>query len=422
MTSMNSQACFIGADDLRIGLFVHIDVGWMFHPFPRSSFKIQSHAQIATIRSLGLKQIRYSPDKSDPLSVAEEAQAAVEAAPAVTIDPREVRRELRRKQDADLKACESRYQDTAKGYRELTGLLRSEPVRSLAQAQNLVEGVITQLKGCEEISIRLLSEQIGDRASQHSVNVLVLSLMLGKACGLAASDLQALGCGALLHDIGKQELPDRLKWFDEQFSSVEAKAHQEHVSHGVILGKSMNLPTAVLLCIAQHHEAINGTGYPMRLSGAQISPLAGILALINHYDCLCNPGNPAKAHTPHEALSTIFTRGKSLYDAKTLGVFIRLMGVYPPGSVVQLSDERYAIVASVNSARPLRPTLLIHDPGVPKEEALLVDLEQHPDLGIKRSVKPMQLPPQILNYLSPRQRVCYFFEQSVNFNGHETPQ
>ena len=87
MTSMKSQACFIGADDLRIGLVVHIDVGWMFHPFPRSSFKIQSHAQIATIRSLGLKQIRYSPDKSDPLSVAEETQAAAEAAPAVTVDP-----------------------------------------------------------------------------------------------------------------------------------------------------------------------------------------------------------------------------------------------------------------------------------------------------------------------------------------------
>ena len=410
---MDSQACFIDVDDLRIGHFVHIELGWLSHPFPLNSFKLQCHDQIATIRGLGIKKIRYSPDKSDPESPPVGQENAEQSIAPTEIDPREIQKELRRKQDAALKICESGFSDAAKGYRELMGSLKSLPTRSWEQSQVLVDGVLEQVQDFEEVSIRLLSEQIGDRASQHSINVLILSLLLGKACGLTDAALRDLGCGALLHDIGKQELPDRLKWFDEQFTSAENKLHQEHVSRGVILGKGMNMSSAALLCIAQHHEAANGSGYPLRIAGAQISPLASIVALINKYDCLCNPGNPGMAITPHEALAALYARFKGLFDTNTLNAFIRMMGVYPPGSVVQLNDGRYAIVVSVNSSRPLRPSLLIHDPGIPREDALIINLEQQADLGIKRSIKPNQLPQPVIDYLSPRQRICYFFERAV---------
>ena len=93
-----------------------------------------------------------------------------------------------------------------------------------------------------------------------------------------------------------------------------------------------------------------------------------------------------------------------------LNSFIRMMGVYPAGSVVQLTDERYALVMSVNSTRPLKPNVLVHDPQLPREEALHLNLMATPDLGIRRSLKPLQLPPTTLEYLAPRPRVAYFFE------------
>jgi hypothetical protein len=89
------------------------------------------------------------------------------------------------------------------------------------------------------------------------------------------------------------------------------------------------------------------------------------------------------------------------------------MGVYPPGSVVQLVNDRYAIVVSVNSSRPLRPRVIVHDSRVPKDEAPILDLETVPELGIRRSLKPSQLPRDALDYLSPRKRICYFFERAV---------
>jgi hypothetical protein len=119
---------------------------------------------------------------------------------------------------------------------------------------------------------------------------------------------------------------------------------------------------------------------------------------------------PSRALTPHEALSLLFAQGKNRYDTAILGAFIRMMGVYPPGSVVQLTDDRFAMVASVNSSRPLKPRVMVHDPKVSRDEALVLNLENEPRLGIRRSLKPQALPAEALDYLSPRTRVAYFFE------------
>jgi hypothetical protein len=114
--------------------------------------------------------------------------------------------------------------------------------------------------------------------------------------------------------------------------------------------------------------------------------------------------------TPHESLSLLFAQSKSKFDTAILGAFIKMMGVYPPGSTVQLTDDRFAMVVAVNSSRPLKPRVLVHEPKVPRDEALVLDLEATETLGIRRSLRPQQLPDAALAYLAPRPRVAYFFE------------
>jgi HD domain len=172
----------------------------------------------------------------------------------------------------------------------------------------------------------------------------------------------------------------------------------------------MGLADGARKVVEQHHEHADGSGFPLRLASDRMSVAARIVALVNRYDNLCNPSLPSHALTPHEALSLLFAQGKSRFAAAILGGFIRMMGVYPPGSAVQLSDERYAIVVSVNAGRPLKPRVLVHDRAVPPDEALLLNLEAEPQLGIRRSLKPIALPREALDYLSPRPRTAYFFE------------
>jgi HD-GYP domain-containing protein (c-di-GMP phosphodiesterase class II) len=210
--------------------------------------------------------------------------------------------------------------------------------------------------------------------------------------------------------VGKIDLPERLRHADERFDKDDLAVYRDHVAHGVRHGKRMGLKPGALLVLAQHHEHADGSGFPLKLKAERLSAAARIVALVNRYDNLCNPPSLANALTPHEALSLLFAQARSQFDASMLNSFIRMMGVYPAGSVVQLTDDRYAMVMSVNSTRPLKPNVLVFEPQRPREEALHLNLMATPDLGIRRSLKPAQLPADALDYLAPRPRVAYFFE------------
>lgn len=427
---------YVDINALRIGLYIELDLGWMSHPFPKGSFKISSDKQIETIRGLGLKKVRYVPEKSDALGIplitdavamADETTSSgidtdVESVSLQGVLETEERRlkalksDLLGAQQRDLAACERRFAEAIRTYKSVVSQVNSKPVAAMTQCLEMVKGLVGEMLQEGESAIRLLSEGVGDKAAMHPVNVTVVSLLLGRALGLSHNEMVDLGMAAFLHDVGKSQLPDRVRWLEDNFSPTEYKLYQQHVGLGVELGKLMTLTPGALQAIAQHHELVDGSGFPARLKGDSLSLSAKILALVNRYENLCNPGRPAAAVTPHEALSLIFAQLKARFDAPVLSAFIRMMGVYPPGSVVQLVDERFAIVVSVNSSRPLKPRVLVHDPSVSKFEALILDLELTPDMGIRRSLKPASLPRAALDYLSPRQRICYFFERSV-----ETP-
>jgi hypothetical protein len=114
--------------------------------------------------------------------------------------------------------------------------------------------------------------------------------------------------------------------------------------------------------------------------------------------------------TPHEALSHMFAQCRSKFDARALQVLIRSLGVHPPGSVVQLSDQSLGVVTSVNPKKPLRPWVLVYDESVPKDEAITLSLQDEPGLSILKAIRPSLLSPKVAAYLNPRKRVTYFFD------------
>ena len=423
-----SKTVFIDIDELRVGMFVYLDLGWMSHPFPSSSFRIGNEKQLETIRSLNLTRVRYSAEKSDQPHDAEAAALATQAAPtqaevdeaAQTQAAQALRlREILATQRERFAVCEQNFVRATQACTQVMNCVGPQPDLARELSQVLIGEIVGQMMAEGESMVHLLSDGSGDRAALHPVNVTVICLLLGKAMGLSEPQLQLLGMAALLHDAGKSQLPERVRWREPTFTAMEDKIHQEHVAMSVTAAQRMGLSAPILLGIAQHHEMVDGTGFPLGLKGEGMSPAARILALVNRYDNLCNPANPNLALTPPEALALIFSQTKTRFDAASLNAFIRLMGVYPPGSVVQLVDDRFALVMSVNSSRPLRPQVIVYDPQTHKDDALVLNLELQPECGIKRSLKPVHLPQVALSYLSPRKRISYFFEQSVRYEGSE---
>jgi len=458
----------IALDDLRVGMFIHLDGGWLSHPFARSSFRIANAQQIATLRGLKLARVRWSPELSEPLALdggtlpmgpgtasapvaAEEwradapagshpsnpadaaadttaraaaggaeafANAAGGATPAEASRHRQMAgRETPNHLDTELaverhaqQQCERQFAEAASAWRAANDSLPANPAAARAGAGALADALTDKLMTDGDVGIRLLPGAGNDRSAAHALNVTVVSMLLGRSLGLPREDLAELALGALLHDVGKLELPERVRHIEAGCSAAETHAYREHVVRGVATARRMDLPEGALAVIAQHHEHADATGFPSRMTGDRLSLAGRIVAIVNRYDNLCNPATRTPPLTPHEAVAMLFAHGRTRYDASVLNAFIRMMGVYPAGSLVQLTDERYAMVVAVNSTRPLKPRVLVHESGVPRNEALLLDLEREPDIGIRRSLAAAKVPSAALQYLDPRPRVAYFFE------------
>ncbi len=401
----------VAVQDLKIGMFIRLDLGWMSHPFPLSSFRISSADQIATLRGLGLDRVVWLPEKSD---LPEEGRAEPVPLAPVAIDEAalaaERRRAAVRAQRESLARCEAQYHEATQSLKQIGDLLNTAPESAARQAETLARAMLDKMLAADDLCIRLLTTHAGDRVTAHALNVTVISMLMARALGLTETELMDVGTGALLHDIGKLDLPMRVHHPEDGFSAAETKAYRDHVQLGLTRARRMNLPPGATLVLAQHHELADGSGFPARLKADAMSTPARVVALVNRYDNLCNPGPRGTALTPHEAVSTLFAQSRSKFDMAILSGFIRMMGVYPAGSLVQLTDDRYAMVTQVNSSRPLKPSVLVHEPGVPRDEAVVLDLESLPDLGIRRSLPLAKLPAAAATFLAPKPRVTYYFD------------
>ena len=245
----------------------------------------------------------------------------------------------------------------------------------------------------------------------------VIAAQLGEHLGSVRTALD-VGCGQGTQAIALARRGLAVTGVDpaaDLLDRLRADAREQHVQVRALRGDLAGLTEVIggerfdLVCAHGLLMYLDDAYAGLEALAARVAPGGLVSFTVRNGDAL----------TPHEALSVIFAQLKSRFDSLVLGAFIRMMGVYPPGSIVQLVNERYAIVASVNSSRPLRPRIIVHDPQVPKEEALILDLETVPELGIRRSLKPSQLPRDALDYLSPRQRICYFFERAVHLGAEE---
>lgn len=412
----------INVEDLQVGMYIHLDLGWMAHPFPLSSFRITSMQQIITIRQLGVRQVRWSPERSegepdgvesalDSATPAADGASPPVAAARAAVARDEAAERLRRQKDA-TRACERQFAEACSDLKRTMARVDADPGQAGRDAGLLTQALLSKMVGEEDLCVRVLVEGAGDRASVHAMNVTVLALMMGRMFQLPQADLQELGTGALLHDIGKLDLPERVRHIDDGATAAEISFYRDHVAHGIARGKRMNLSPTALMVIGQHHERADGSGFPHGLTLDRMGAAPRIVSLVNLYDNLCNASNPARSLTPHEALSRMFALARNKFDSTMLSGFIRMMGIYPPGSLVQLTDDRYAMVVSVNSTRPLKPTVVVCDPKVKPEHALHLDLERTPDLGIRRSLRIQALPSDARDYLQPRERIAYYFDKA----------
>ncbi|MFC5302176.1 HD-GYP domain-containing protein [Azospira restricta] len=403
-------------DRLQPGVFISLaEVGWIRHPFMFNEFRIASEKQIQALQAMGLKEIAWDPARStaQPLPAAAPAPAEEDfgsLALSGMLDEKKARIARVRQRREQFARREREYEKEAVAAGEILKSIAGRPNDMHPQARSLVGRLVGGLIGAENDIIQLVHSKSKDAGPAfHAMNVTVLSLLLGKAMGLGEEELKALGLGALLHDVGKSEVPPRILRAASR-TQPEEDFYRAHVGYGIkAVAGVRDLPLAVRNVIACHHEHFDGSGFPNKLAGDKIPKLARLVAIANRYDNLCNPFDLKQAKTPAEAIGQLFRNEAARFQPEALQLFVKTLGVYPPGSFVQLSNGAVGLVIEADSRDLLRPTLMLHDADVPRAEAILLDLRDT-DLKIAGAVSPAALPVAVVEYLAPRGRIDYFVE------------
>lgn len=201
-------------------------------------------------------------------------------------------------------------------------------------------------------------KQPGEYFCRHCVDVCATAMTIGRYLDLEPQPLQALGIAALFHDIGliryKQEF-----WDDSLLTAVPDTI-RSHPQIGVeMIRKIYQLEDRLLQSILQHHEFLDGSGYPHGTPGNEISPLGSILAISEAYNTLIAPLSPDKAMEPHQAVATILDPAYNRFHRNVMRAFIANISLYPVGAMVQLNNGANGVVVSTNPDKPLRPRLLM---------------------------------------------------------------
>jgi len=410
----------IKPEALKLGYAIKLPAGWLKHPFLSGNMIIENSQQLQIIKSLNLDYVFFYPDKS--VQVAQPAELSDEDTAGFNMAASEAQLKMQQEKmqrieqakahRRDLQRTEKAFAQSLLQVKSLMSKINSRPLNAIEEAGSLISAMADILLGADSLVLHLISGAAKEQEGlyYHSLNVATLSMMLAKNLNLSPAQVKTVGIGALFHDIGKIKIPSQILRKTTELSTPEQNLLKLHTKYGVeLVGLTDTFPLDAWPIIEQHHEYIDGSGYPKALKEPQIDALAKIVAVVNAFDNLCHPLDISKSRSPHHALSYMYRSMKGKLPDREMKVMIKMMGVYPPGTIVLLSDQRLGIVMSVNSDSLLCPNVLVYDADVPRLEAPILTLE--PDkLSISKVIKIQSLPQHIAEYLNPRAQVSYHIQ------------
>lgn len=373
----------IDTHDLKIGMFVHKMGGsWFSHPFWKGRFLLSDAGMLSQIQDSSVPWVTIDTDKGNDVgAAAAAAPAALEEAPAAPpADAPEARRAqiLSRARDHEAVVTVRRRAPTALGS---LGALHGEIGNAATvahQAREKMRDCYRQARLGRPIEVAAVAPLVEDMMASiqrhphafngimrlvktsdylhsHALAVSALMIRLAMQLGLPAATIREAGLAGLLMDIGMGHVPSEI--YDKAGPMTDAERGIMH-SHTRLahdfLSIEGGIPEAVLDVCQHHHERLDGSGYPNRLSGDQISLFARMAAICDMYDALTSPRAHRNGAEPAGVIALMRDMGGAL-DQDVLDAFIESVGIYPVGSLVRLASDHLAIVLDQNPKNPVLP-------------------------------------------------------------------
>jgi putative nucleotidyltransferase with HDIG domain len=361
---------------LKVGMYV-ADVGraWFNHPWSKKSRLLTEESEIRELIDYGIDEVYIDTEKSrlkgesasgrkpfTPVAgTAGPLRRAVGSAPPPKAAPEQVsalEAELPKAAKAYSKAL-----DTSKAL--IAACYMNKRIEVSEVQENVDELVESVTRNQDALTALIKLRRFDDYTYTHCLNVSVLSISTGKALGLSQEDLRILGMGTMFHDLGKTRVPAYIlnkpgKLTDEEFTVM--RTHSA-LSEEIIREQKLDVDEQVVQVARFHHERMDGSGYPDHLKGDEIPRLATICGLSDVYDALTSDRVYHKGMLPHDALKFIYGLRGTHFEPEWVDRFVQSVGIYPPGSVVEMNSGHIAVVMEVIHTSLLTPIVkLVADP------------------------------------------------------------
>lgn len=382
---MSLKQKIIEVEYLRIGMYVSaLDIPWLDSPFKYQGFIIQHPQHIDEVKKF-CKHITIDLEKG--LDITDEPTllritANHDVANHVT---RPVNHPRDYSLEQELDTARELYASTRQCVDSVMQAVSTDQDIDIDEVRDVVNGIVSSIIRNPDALVCMTQLKARDEyTAQHSLNVCVLALTLGRHMGMDIDTLNMFGTGALLHDIGKLKTPLEVLNKPDRLNKEEFALMKEHPQQGhSILTKIPGIPNIVSDIALSHHEREGGQGYPKGIPGDQISFWSKLVSIVDVYDAITSDRCYHKGMAPTEALTRLYGWRGTDFAPDLVEQFIQCLGIYPIGSLVELNSAEVAIVITNEPHNRLLPKIQIildHQKN-PIYSPRIVDLANQDDPG-----------------------------------------
>lgn len=366
----------VPVDVLRVGLYVHtLDRPWEGTPFLFQGFELDNEEDIRTLRGL-CKRVTVLASREDASKLRAEASAAEKSRRPAAVtgpdpllllaeDPKALLSRVPERDPVEFKAelnvAAEALGDARRQVNDIFDRVKTGAAMDPQELSGTMDAMVNSVfRNRDAMGWLARMRSKDDYLYSHSLATSVWALTFGRHLGLDKETLKILGTGAMLLDVGKTRIPDRLLNKPGALNPTEWKLLQLHTRYGAkLIAQGDKVDPRLVAMVEQHHERFDGSGYPSGLKGDEIPLVARLAGIVDAYDAMISERSYSKAKSAYDAVRELMRQSGKAYQPELIDLFVQAVGVFPTGTLVELNTGEVGVVVAQNRFRRLRPEVTI---------------------------------------------------------------